>query len=239
MVRTILNSGAGILCVSETTVCPLQTWFPGVDIVRPHDDDYHQVVLADRQTAAIGCQTCTLAATILTLWALVAIRLALPVMAREDGSLTLRSKMLCEKLNQNVMKQLRQTTAASGGGVSSMESAPAGVSALPSEVVGMRRVAVIIEVIKQVGDIEVEVARERDRFKNALLDLSPTITMDCSDSEMQQREQALDAAILRAAQADMPPDDMDKIRRLVHYMEAFRRGLTGEPPAQMSRMWLV
>ena len=42
-------------------------------------------------------------------------------------------------------------------------------------------------------------------------------------------------AILGAARAGMPPDDLAKLRRLVlgPYKEAFRWALTGEPPAQV------
>ena len=35
MVGTVLDSGAGISCVGEATVCALQKWFPGVDVVQP------------------------------------------------------------------------------------------------------------------------------------------------------------------------------------------------------------
>ena len=41
MVSTILDSGAGILCVSEVTVCALQKRFPGVDVVQPYDGEQH------------------------------------------------------------------------------------------------------------------------------------------------------------------------------------------------------
>ena len=45
----------------------------------------------------------------------------------------------------------------------------------------------------------------------------------------------LEDTILRAARAGMPPDDLAELRRPVpgHYKEAFRWGLTGEPPAQV------
>ena len=38
--------------------------------------------------------------------------------------------------------------------------------------------------------------------------------MDYGNSEMQQREQALEDVILRAAQAGMPPNDVVELRRL-------------------------
>ena len=45
----------------------------------------------------------------------------------------------------------------------------------------------------------------------------------------------MEDAILRAARAGMPPDNLAKLRRLVlgPYKEAFRWGLTGEPPPQV------
>ena len=39
MVGTILDSGAGISCVSEATACALQKRFLGVDVVQPHDGE--------------------------------------------------------------------------------------------------------------------------------------------------------------------------------------------------------
>ena len=47
MVGTVLDSGAGISCVSEATACALQKRFPGVDVVQPYDGEQHQVVLKD------------------------------------------------------------------------------------------------------------------------------------------------------------------------------------------------
>ena len=54
------------------------------------------------------------------------------------------------------------------------------------------------------------------------------------DSEMGQREQVLEDAILTAARAGMPPDDLAELRRLVLglYKKTFCQGLTGESPAQ-------
>ena len=68
-------------------------------------------------------------------------------------------------------------------------------------------VAVTKEAMQQVADIEVEAAGEADEFKDALLNRGLKM-MGFGDSEMQQREQALEDANLRAAQADMPPDDL-------------------------------
>ena len=39
MVGTVHDSGAGISCVSEATVCALQKRFPGVDVVQPYDSE--------------------------------------------------------------------------------------------------------------------------------------------------------------------------------------------------------
>ena len=46
---------------------------------------------------------------------------------------------------------------------------------------------------------------------------------------------------MRAAQTGIPPDDVAELQCLVlgHYKEAFCRGLTGEPPAQVGPMRLV
>ena len=44
MVGTVLDSGAGISCVSEATVCALQKRFPGVDVIQSYDGEQHQVV---------------------------------------------------------------------------------------------------------------------------------------------------------------------------------------------------
>ncbi|CAM9414539.1 unnamed protein product [Ascophyllum nodosum] len=61
-------------------------------------------------------------------------------MPGEDDLLIVGSKTLREKLSIDVMKQLRDTAAASGGGASSTEDAPAKVLAMPPEVIGVRRV---------------------------------------------------------------------------------------------------
>ena len=87
------------------------------------------------------------------------IRLALAVMRREDDVLFLGSKTLREKLDIDVMEQLRDMAAASGGGASSMEPAPAEVSPMPPEIIVVRRVAVTMEAM-QVADIEKETTWE-------------------------------------------------------------------------------
>ena len=46
MVGTVLDSEAGISCVSEMTVYVLQKRYSGVDVIQPYDGEQHQVVLA-------------------------------------------------------------------------------------------------------------------------------------------------------------------------------------------------
>ena len=129
------------------------------------------------QAVPIEWQTFTLTATIITTWAPVAIRLELAVMPGEDDLLTLGSKPLREKLDIDVIKQLRDTAVASTSGTSSTESAPAEISAMPPEIIGVRRTAVTMEVVQQVADIEVEAAGETNGFKNALLDREQEMMM--------------------------------------------------------------
>ena len=209
--------------------------FRGVDVVRPYNGEQHQVMLADGRAVPIERQTCTLTATIMTPWAPVAIRLALAVMPGEDDLLILGSKTLHEKLDIDAMKQLRDMAATSGGGASSTEPAPAEVPAMPPGIIDVRRVAVSMGAMQQVADTEVEAAGEPNGFKDALLDRELDMMVGFDRSEMQQREQASGDAVLGAAQAGIPPDDVVELRRLVldPYKEAFRRGLTGEPPVQM------
>ena len=207
MIGTVLDSGAGISCVSEVTVCALQRQFPGVDVVQPYGGEQHQVVLADGRAVPIERQTCSLTAAIMTPWAPVIIWLALAVMPEEDNLLILRSKTLREKLSIDVMKQLRDTAAASGGGASIMEHAPAEVPAMPPKIIGVHRVAVTTEEM-QLADIEGEAAGETNGLEDVLLDREPDMMMSFSDRDIQQREQVLEDAILRAARAGMPPDDL-------------------------------
>ena len=185
MVGTVLDSGEEISCVSEATVCALQERFPGVDVVNDYDDDQHQVLLTDGRTVPIAPQTCSLTATIMTPWVPEKIRLALVVMAGEDDLLMLESKTLRQKLSIDVMKQLRGTAAASGGGASSTEHPPAEVLAMPPEVIGARHVAVTMEAMQQVADTEVEAAGESDGFKDALLDRVPKVIMTIGDRDIQ------------------------------------------------------
>ena len=77
MVGTVLDSGAGISCVSEATVYALQKRYQGFDVVQPYDGEQYQVVLADGRAVPIERQTCSLTATIMMPWAPVTIRLAL------------------------------------------------------------------------------------------------------------------------------------------------------------------
>ena len=155
-------------------------------------------------------------------------------MPGEDNLLNLGSKTLREKLSIDVMKQLRDTAAASEGDASITEHAPAEVPAMPPEIIGVRRVAVTIGTM-QLADIEVEAAGEINWFEDVLLDRELEMMMSFSDREIQQREHVLEDAILRAARAGMPPNNLVELRRLVlgPYKEAFRWGLTGEPPVQV------
>ena len=183
MMGTVLDSGAGISCVSEATVCALQKRFLGVDVVQPYDGEQHQVMLADGRTVLIERNTFSLTATIMTPWAPVTIRLALAVIPGEDDLLILGSKTMREKLSVDVIKQLRDTTVASGGGASITERAPAEVPAMPPEIIGMRRVAVTMKAM-QLTDIEVEAAGETNGFENVLLDREPDMTMSLRDREI-------------------------------------------------------
>ena len=106
MVSTVLDSEAGISCVSEVTVYALQKQFSGVDVVQPYDGEQDQVVIADGGAVPIERQRCSLTATIMTPWASVTSRLALTVMSGKDDSLILRSRTLREKVIIDVMKQL-------------------------------------------------------------------------------------------------------------------------------------
>ena len=241
MLSTVLDSKARISCVSETTICALQKRFPRVDMVRPYDSEQHQIVLADGRAVPIEWQTCTLTATIMMPWVPVAIWLALAVMPGEDDLLILGSRTLREKLIIDVMNQLRDTATASGGGASTTEKAPAKVPPMKPGVIGVRRVVVTMEVMQQAAGIEVEAAGETDRFKDMLLDRGSKMMTGFDDNEMQQREQALENAILVPAQAGIPPDDVAKLRHLVlgRYKEAFRRRLTDEPRAQVKPMRMV
>ena len=170
----------------------------------------------------------------MTPWAPVTILLALAVMPGEDDLLIPGSKTLREKLSIDMMMQLRVTSAASGGGESITEHAPSELSVMPPEIIDVRRVAPTMEAM-QLVDIEVEAAGETNGFEDVLLDREPEVMMHFSDREIQQHEYVLENAILRAARAGMPPDELAELWRLVlsPYKEAFRWGLTGEPPAQV------
>ena len=104
----------------------------------------------------------------MTRWAPETVRLALSVMPGADGLLISGSKTLREKLNIDVMKRLRDTAAALGVGASKTEQAHVEVLAMPPEVIGVRHVAVNIEAMQQVAEIEVKAAGETDGLKNAL-----------------------------------------------------------------------
>ena len=121
----------------------------GIDEVRPYDGEQHQVALADGWVVLIEWKTCTLTATIMTPWVPIVVRLALAVMPGENDLLILGPKTLPETLDIDVMKQLRDTAAASGGGASSMDHAPAEVPTMPPGVIGVRRVAVTMEAMQQ------------------------------------------------------------------------------------------
>ena len=101
----------------------------------------------------------------------MAIPLALAVMPREYDSLILgSSKTLHDKYNIDEMTPLKDTAAASGGGESSTELAPAEVPVIPFEIFSVRRVAITMGIMHQVADIEVGAFGETDRFKDALLE---------------------------------------------------------------------
>ena len=116
----------------------------------------------------------------MTPWAPVTVLLALAVISGEDDLLTRGSKTLREKLSIDVMKQLRDTSAVSGGGASITVHAPAEVPVMPPEIIGVRRMALTMEAM-QLADIEVEAAGETNGFEDVLLDREPEMMMGFSD----------------------------------------------------------
>ena len=86
-----------------------------------------------------------------------------------------------------------------------------------------------------------EAAGEAVGSKDALLDRRLKMMIGFGDSETQQREQALENAILRAVQGGMPSGNGVELRRLVlgHYKETFCRELKGQLPVQREPMWVV
>ena len=86
---------------------------------------------------------------------------------------------------------------------------------MPPGVIDVRRVAVTMEAMEQVDDIEGEGTGETDEFKDALLDGGPKVMMDSGGGEMKQSEQALKNTIVTVDQAGMPPDDVAELWRLV------------------------
>ena len=192
-------------------------------------------MLADGRAVPIERQTCSMTATIMTPWAPATIRLALALMRGKYDLLIVGSKTLRKKLSVHVMKQLRDTAAGLGGGASRLEHAPAEELTMPPKEFGVRCVAVTMEEMQQVAHIEVEAAGETDGFNDALLDMVSKRMMGFGDNEIPQREPVLEDAILRVARAGMAPDDLAELWYLVlgPYKEAFRRGLTGKPPAQV------
>ena len=146
-------------------------------MVQPYDGEQHQVMLADGRAVPIERQTCSLTAITMTPWGPVTIWLALAVLPGEDDLLILGSKTLREKLDIDVMRQLRDTAVASGGSPRGTEPAPAEVPPSPPQIIGVRLVKVTMEAM-QVADMEVETAGETNGFKDALLDREPDMMMD-------------------------------------------------------------
>ena len=79
-------------------------------------------------------------------------------MPEEDDSFIQESTTLREKLNVDVIKQLKYMAAASRGGANSMYPAVADMPAMPPEVISVRHLAVTMEGMQQVANIEVEFA---------------------------------------------------------------------------------
>ena len=96
----------------------------------------------------------------------------------------LRSKTLGEKLSIDVMKQVRDTSAASGGGTSSTDHSLTEVLTMRHKIIAMRRMAVTMEVMQKVTDIEVEAAGETNGFKDALRDRELEMMMSFSNREI-------------------------------------------------------
>ena len=93
-----------------------------------------------------------------------------------------------------------------------------------------------MEVMQKVADIEVETAGETNGLNDALLDReSDMMMMSFSDRKIQQCEQVLEDAILRAARVVMPPDELAELWRLV--LDRIKRCSAGGLQESRRRRW--
>ena len=99
-----------------------------------------------------------------------------------------------------MMERLKDTATTSGGGGSSTEPAPAKLRAMQPKVVGVRRVTATMKPMQREFGIGVKAAEEIHGFKDTLLDKGRKILTGSFYSDMQQRKQAFEYAVLRLAQ---------------------------------------
>ena len=235
----MLDSGAGVSCISEKMAADLGAHFEGTRIVYPMTKTAKARV-ADGRELAIKNQTRRMNVTILTPWAPVEVTLSLAVLPGIDDVLIIGSKSMRERLGVEIMASLKDSIVrkTSDRSISPDEMAEVAVATKEAQTVQSRLsklgpVGVTLEGMRAAGD-RMALPEAQDDIREALIARGPAMFMHPAE-ESEARIEALHKALETAVLVGMDPEAVKRLCQVVldTRVDAFRRALTGEPAADV------
>ena len=237
-VKTVLDSGSGMTCISSRTAERLKEHFGGEYVVCDFDCGVKARV-SDGRVIPIGERTVSVRVTLMTPWAPVIFDVTLAIVPGDDDVLIIGSKTLRERLGIDVMEGLRKAAAGRKSGAAGEDQVSA--------------VAVTSRTRAEPADHEQGVAASSTRsgvrlaktfdqgeaggahdIADRLSSRGPSMFMNVHEERALRRE-CLEEAVSEAARRGMPLGAVERLRRVIlrARFEGFRRALTGEPPADV------
>ena len=237
--KVVLDSASGITAISAPLLEKIVTNFGCVEMSRPLQEEC-KVTVADGGVIVVREQTQPVQVTLQIGHGHVSFRVAFVLLPGTDDVVMIGAKTMREKLYINVMRLLEtkdSTTQVDFSPVpnSTEHASSANISARRS--LRLRSGPMVTLVGMETARVEAGLQEPPDEFRETLLSRGPTMFMEVRE-EIKGRREALVGALHAAVQAGLSKAYVCEMEEIVlgQCFGAFRRALTGEPPARVEPM---
>ena len=218
--KAVLDRASGVTLMSESLLGQLREHFDGVEVSPLPAGEYQTQEMQVTLQAAHGR---------------LSFRVAFVVLPGSDDVLIIGSKTLREKLHIDVVQAFNERVSAVGEVFAAVDPASHADVATSS----VRRVSgpgLTLQGMLQ-AQVEANLPEPPDEFCEALVSRGPAMFMEAGE-EVAARREALEGALCAAVEAGLSERYVAELEEIVlgECFGAFRRALTGEPPARVEPM---